>query len=127
MNVVPVIGGESTATWATPADEFAINRYFLDEDATGVEDGTLDMVLGIDENNPSSPKPLLVIPGLQTKFVIEYSIDGVDHTYTANLSGDWLMGYKYTYNFVINVNEIMFNCAVDEWKDGTIGGNNTTI
>ncbi len=127
LTVVPVIGGESTATWATPGDEFAINRYFLDADATGVEDGALDMVLNADENNPLSPKPILVIPGAQTSLVIEYSIDGVDHTYTETLSGDWLMGYKYTYNFVVNVREIMFNCDVEAWVDGTIGGSNTTI
>ena len=52
---------------------------------------------------------------MDVKFVIVYTIDGVEHTYTHKLTGDWKMGYKYTYNYTINVNEIIFDCTVDEW------------
>ena len=124
LTVTPAVGSASTAEWQVG---LPVPRFFLPEAPTGVENGTLDAVLNA--NTAFAPTPILVIPGAQTEIIIEYIIDGHDHTYTANLSGDWLMGYKYTYNFIINVNEIMFNCAVDEWKDGTIGGNNnnTTI
>ena len=111
MTVTPVIGGESTATWEKG---FAIPRYFLDADATGVEDGTLDAVL--EAENAFSPKPVLVIPGNQTSLVIVYTIDGVEHKHTEVLSGTWEMGYKYTYKFTINVNEIMFDCNVKPWE-----------
>ena len=110
LTVTPVSGGTSTAVWQAG---LPISRYFLDDDAAGVEDGALDAVLTAAD--AFSPKPLLVVPSDQTEFVIVYTIDGVEHTYTHKLTGDWKMGYKYTYNYTINVNEIIFDCTVDEW------------
>ena len=120
LTVTPVAGAASTAEWQKG---LPISRYFLPEAATGVEDGTLDAVLAADK--AFAPKPVLVMPAAQTAIVIEYTIDGHAHTYTHTLSGNWEMGYKYTYNYTINVNEIIFDCTVDEWKP--IEGGNITI
>ena len=119
LTVTPV-GPESVATWAKGLE---VNRYFLPEGATGVKNGTLDHVLTA--TDAYSPTPVLVIPGNQTKIVIVYTIDGVQHTYTHTLSGTWDMGYKYTYNYTINVNEIIFDCDVDEWV--AVDGGSVTI
>ena len=110
LHITPVTGGTSTATWEAG---FAVNRFFLGTTTTGVENGTLDTVLAAD--TAFAPTPLLVIPSAQTAFTIVYSIDGVEHTYTHTLTDEWEMGYKYTYNYTINVNEIIFDCTVDEW------------
>ncbi len=120
LSVTPVIGGTSTATWTKG---LPISRYFLDDDATGVEDGKLDATLVSDST--FSPKPVVVIPGAQTEIVIVYTIDGYEHTYTHALTGDWEMGYKYTYNYTINVNEIIFDCDVEDWIP--VDGGNITI
>ena len=120
LTVTPVAGSESTATWEKG---LGVNRYFLPENASGVENGTLDQVLVAD--TAYAPTPVLVIPGNQTSIVIVYTIDGIEHQYTHTLSETWDMGYKYTYNFTINVNEIMFNCEVKPWEDGL--GASTTI
>lgn len=110
LTVTPAIGGTSTAEWQKG---MGINRYFLPAEASGVEVGTLDAVLAAAD--AYSPSPVLVIPGAQTQFTIVYTIDGVEHTYKHVLSGEWLMGYKYTYNYTINVNEIIFDCSVEDW------------
>ena len=120
LNVVPVEGVESTATWQKG---LGVTRYFLPQGATSVENGTIDQVLSA--TDAYSPTPVLVIPGNQTKIVIVYSIDGVEHTYTHTLSGTWDMGYKYTYNYTINVNEIMFDCEVKPWEP--VDGGSITI
>ena len=113
-------GVKSTATWQAG---LPISRYFLPETATGVENGTLDAVL--EAATPFAPQPVLVIPSAQTRIVIVYTIDGHEHTYTHTLSGNWEMGYKYTYNYTINVNEIIFDCTVDDWIP--VDGGNITI
>ena len=118
--VTPVPDGTSTAAWQAG---LSISRYFLDDDATGVEDGTLDVVLAAD--TAFAPKPLLVIPSAQTRIEIVYTIDGVEHTYTHTLTDEWKMGYKYTYNYTINVNEIIFDCTVEDWIP--VEGGNITI
>ena len=114
LTVTPVIGpegpGTSTATWQTG---LGVNRYFLPVDAPSVEAGTLDAVLAAAD--AYSPSPVLVIPGAQTQFTIVYTIDGIEHTYKHVLTGEWQMGYKYTYNYTINVNEIIFDCTVEDW------------
>ena len=110
LNVTPVVDATSTAAWEAG---YAVNRFFLGAEATGVENGALEATLTAD--TAFAPTPLLVIPGAQTSFVIVYTIDGVQHTYTHTLTDEWKMGYKYTYNYTINVNEIIFNCSVDEW------------
>ena len=110
LTVTPHVGAKSEAVWQAG---LPISRFFLDADATGVEDGALDEVL--QASTAYAPKPLLVVPSAQTEFVIVYTIDGVEHTYTHTLTGEWEMGYKYTYNYTINVNEIIFDCTVDEW------------
>ena len=120
LNVTPVVGGTSIAAWESG---YAVNRFFLGAAATGVENGTLDQTLVAD--TAFAPTPLLVIPGAQTAFVIVYTIDGVQHTYTHTLTGEWEMGYKYTYNYTINVNEIIFDCTVDEWIP--VDGGSVTI
>ena len=120
LTVTPAVGANSTATWQAG---LPISRYFLPETATGVENGTLDAVL--EATTPFAPQPVLVIPAAQTKIVIVYTIDGHEHTYTHTLSGNWEMGYKYTYNYTINVNEIIFDCTVEDWIP--VDGGNITI
>lgn len=120
LTVTPAVGAKSTATWQAG---LPISRYFLPESATGVENGTLDAVL--EAVTPFAPQPVLVIPSAQTKIVIVYTIDGHEHTYTHTLSGNWEMGYKYTYNYTINVNEIIFDCTVEDWI--SVEGGNITI
>ena len=110
LTVTPHVGAKSEAVWQAG---LPVSRFFLDADAIGVEDGALDAVL--QASTAFAPKPLLVVPSAQTEFVIVYTIDGVEHTYTHTLSDEWKMGYKYTYNYTINVNEIIFDCTVDEW------------
>ncbi len=122
LTVTPAVGAKSTATWQAG---LPISRYFLPESATGVENGTLDATL--EATTPFAPQPVLVIPGAQTRIVIEYTIDGHEHTYTHDLSSEdnWEMGYKYTYNYTINVNEIIFDCTVEDWIP--VEGGNITI
>ncbi len=113
-------GDTSTAAWSNTS---STSRYFLPETPTSIENGTLDKILSADV--AYSPTPIVVIPGTQTVFVIVYTIDGVEHTYTHTLTGQWEMGYKYTYNYTINVNEIIFNCTVEDWK--AVDGGSVTI
>ena len=120
LTVTPTVGAKSTAEWQSG---LTVSRYFLADTATGVEDGTLDATL--EAATPFVPQPVLVIPSVQTKIVIVYTIDGHDHTYTHTLSGNWEMGYKYTYNYTINVNEIIFDCTVEDWIP--VDGGNITI
>ena len=120
LTITPAVGAKSTATWQAG---LPISRYFLPETATGVENGTLDALL--EAATPFAPQPVLVIPSAQTRIVIVYTIDGHEHTYIHTLSGNWEMGYKYTYNYTINVNEIIFDCNVDEWIP--VEGGNITI
>lgn len=102
----------SLVTKAEWAEKVEMDRYFLaDATATSVEDyynATLT-------TEAQSPAALLVIPSAQTQIVIEYTVDGKNQTYTHTLTGDWEMGYKYTYNYTISVNEITFDCHVDNW------------
>lgn len=109
--VTPVAGAASTAAWS--GDTFAVSRAFLDNDATSVEDATLDATLNA--TTAYAPNPMLVIPSEQTEIEIVYTIDGKQQKYVHTLTGEWKMGYKYTYNYTINVNEIMFSCTVDQW------------
>ena len=120
LTVTPAANGACTAEWQSG---LTVSRYFLPEAATGVENGTLDAVL--EAATLFAPQPVLVIPAPQTRIVIVYTIDGHEHTYTHTLSGDWEMGYKYTYNYTINVNEIIFDCTVDEWTP--VDGGSVTI
>ena len=135
--ITPNAGTASTAAWIN-LDNLK-NRFFnSDANVTGVEDGALDAVISSTE--AYSPLPLLVIPmDKQAKMRIIYTVNGHQNTTEVDLMVDsitgipytpaptWEMGYKYTYNFVINVNEIQFKCTVDAWEDGTIGGGSTTI
>ena len=120
LTVTPVVGGTSTAVWQAG---LPVSRFFLDADAIGVEDGALDAILTAD--TAFSPKPLLVVPSAQKEFVIVYTIDGVEHTYTHTLEGNWNMGHKYTYIYTINVNEIIFDCTVENWEP--VDGGSMTI
>ena len=117
LAITPVVGGPSTAEWVVG---LPVPRYFLPESATGVENGALDATL--EAATPFAPQPVLVIPGAQTKMVVVYTIDGHEQTYTHTLSGNWEMGYKYTYNYTINVNEIIFDCTVEDWNSDFIDG-----
>jgi hypothetical protein len=110
LTVTPAADTKSTAEWQVG---MPVSRHFLPADATGVEDVALDATL--EAVTPYAPQPVLVIPAPQTKIVIVYTIDGHEHTYTHTLSGDWKMGHKYTYNYTINVNEIIFDCTVEDW------------
>lgn len=120
LTITPAAGGTSTAGWQPG---LTVSRYFLPENATGVENGTLDATL--EAATTFAPQPVLVIPAAQTKIVIEYTIDGHEHTYTHTLTGNWEMGHKYTYNYTINVNEIIFDCTVEDWIP--VDGGNITI
>ena len=120
LTVTPAADGTCTAEWQSG---LTVSRYFLPESATGVENGTLDAVL--EAATLFAPQPVLVIPAPQTRIVIVYTIDGHEHTYTHTLSGNWEMGYKYTYNYTINVNEIIFDCTVEDWI--SVDGGNITI
>ena len=122
LTVTPAAGSASTAEWQVG---LPVPRFFLPEAPTGVENGTLDAVLNA--NTAFAPTPILVVPGAQTEIIIEYTIDGHEHTYTHNLSsnGNWEMGYKYTYNYTINVNEIIFDCNVKPWEP--VEGGSVTI
>ena len=120
LTITPTAGSASTAEWQTG---LPVPRFFLPEAPTGVENGTLDAVLNA--NTAFAPTPILVIPSAQTEIIIVYTIDGHEHTYTHTLSGDWKMGYKYTYNYTINVNEIIFDCTVEDWTE--VDGGNITI
>ncbi|MBE6198198.1 MAG: fimbrillin family protein [Rikenellaceae bacterium] len=128
--IVPAEGAKSTASWTQLG--LKTNSFFLEADATGVEDGVLDQVLVSD--SAYAPIPQVVMPSDQTAFEIIYTIDGHQHTYIHDCTLDaheapivptpkWEMGYKYTYNFTINVNEIIFDCEVENWipaEGGTI-------
>lgn len=123
LTVSPVKGGTSTAAWSDP---YEVDRFFLPEDATGIEDINLDYAL--ESGNAASPTPLLVLPSAQTAIEIAYTIDGHDEVYTHDLSvnaDNWEMGYKYTYNYTINVNEIIFECTVEDWV--VVDGGSVTI
>ena len=137
--ITPNAGAVSTAAWINLDN--AKNRFFNKsvEGVTGVEDGALDTVISSSE--AYSPLPLLVIPmDHQAKMRIIYTVDGHQNTTEVDLMVDsvtgtpytpaptWEMGYKYTYNFTINVNEIQFKCNVDPWEDATYNpGGSVTI
>ena len=65
---------------------------------------------------------LLVVPGEQTSFTVNYTItheEGITNTYnyTHTLSGDWDMAKKYIYNITLNLNEILIDPSVEDWVD----------
>lgn len=65
---------------------------------------------------------LLVLPGNQTSFTINYTIThetGVANTltYTYTLGGEWAMAKKYIYNITLNLNEILIDPVVADWAD----------
>ena len=122
LSITPVAGASSTAEWTVG---LPVPRFFLPANPTSVENGTLDATL--EAATPFAPIPVLVIPSAQTEIIIEYTIDGHAHTYTHTLTGNWEMGYKYTYNYTINVNEIIFDCTVEEWQTPLVDGGSTTI
>ena len=92
-------------------------KKFLKPNATETTETVLDATL--DDVDVYSPTPLLVMPEAQTSIHITYTVDGHKQTYTHDLTAGgekWDMGKKYTYNYTINVNEILFNCTVDNWE-----------
>lgn len=126
--ITPVDGGKSQAEWKNLDN--AKNRFFnkATGNVAGVEDGDLNE--SISATTAYSPRPLLVIPmDHQAKMKITYTVDGHQNVSEVdlmvnNITGipydpapKWEMGYKYTYNFTINVNEIQFNCTVLPWDD----------
>lgn len=67
---------------------------------------------------------VLLVPGAQTSFTINYTITQTDGTantfnYTHKLAGDWVMGKKYTYNVSITLTEIKVAPTVDNWDSST--------
>ncbi len=128
----------TTAEWSNLSG-FPMKK-FLKLNPQDVSDTVLDAT--IDSAVAYSPTPLLVMPSEQTLIHITYTVDGHKQTFIHNLKVDktgntitpvpqWEMGKKYTYNYTINVNEILFDCEVEEWTDGnSVGGNigeNVTI
>lgn len=128
----------SSAEWLDLGS--SINRYFLkNTEVSSYENGTLaeplkgkDALITADEE-PYSPLPVLVAPSNQTSVEIVYSVDGHQYTHIHDFQIDpltdlpydetktWEMGHKYIYNFTINVNEILFDCTVEEWTPGNYG------
>lgn len=101
-------------------------KKFLKPNAVELTDTVLDATL--DDATAYSPTPLLVMPEAQTSIHITYTVDGHKQTYTHDLTvggATWDMGKKYTYNYTINVNEILFNCTVEDWVP--VDGGNITI
>jgi hypothetical protein len=124
----PGVDGKCLAEWKNLDN--AKNRFFnkATNGVTGVEDGNLNEP--ISSTTAYSPLPLLVIPmDHQAKMRITYTVDGHQNVSVVDLMVDnatgipydpapkWEMGYKYTYNFTINVNEIQFKCTVQPWDD----------
>ena len=72
-------------------------------------------------------KGVLVVPGDQTSFTINYTVtDGGNsntfnytHTITGTPQPTWDMAKKYTYNVTITLNEIQITPIVDGWDDTT--------
>ena len=73
---------------------------------------------------------VLVIPGAQTSFTINYTITHTDGTastfnykHALNTAGDsankWEMGKKYTYNIAITLNEIKIKPEVVDWDSAS--------
>lgn len=73
---------------------------------------------------------VLVVPGVQTSFTINYTITQTDNTastftYTHmlnvenNTANQWEMGKKYTYNIAITLNEIKVAPSVVDWDSTT--------
>ena len=65
---------------------------------------------------------LLVVPGAQTSFTVNYTItheEDVTNTYnyTHTLAGEWDMAKKYIYNITLNLNEILIDPSVEDWED----------
>lgn len=62
----------------------------------------------------------LVIPSGQTSITLTYTLPGsTQMKYTHELTGNWVSGYHYTYNFTIGINEIKFAPTVTDWETGT--------
>ena len=115
LTITPHDGAESDAEWSgINAYE---NRFFLKGPAaTGIED--FELAATLTHDTPYSPMPLLIIPmDHQTSMVITYTVNGHKETKTVDLSayGTWEMGKKYTYKFNVNINEILFDCTVNDW------------
>lgn len=127
LTITPVEGGQSVAEWTTPGEAFTKNRFFnKDLTVSGVEVSELGATLTATE--AYSPLPLMVVPGAQKKMLITYTVDGHQQVYELDLTNNgekWEMGHKYTYNFTINVNEIIFDCTVENWIP--VDGGNITI
>ena len=69
---------------------------------------------------------LLVLPGDQTSFTINYTIthaadvaNTFNYTYTLPTGGEWEMAKKYIYNITLNLNEILIDPEVADWVDVT--------
>ena len=122
--ITPNEGAASTAVWTTPGEAFLKSRNFNKQEATSIEDIAIDKELSNIEGY--SPVPLLVVPmDHQGKILVAYSIEDKVQTYELDLTTNgekWEMGKKYTYTFTINVNEIIFDCDVDEWVPGNGDG-----
>ena len=67
---------------------------------------------------------LLVVPGTQTSFTIDYTIthetgvtNTLQYTYVLDNRFNWEMGKKYIYNITLNLNEIKIDAEVENWED----------
>ena len=127
LTITPHDGAESDAEWSS-VNTFE-NRFFLkDLLVSGIEDSELAAILT--HNTPYSPVPLLIIPmDHQTSMIITYTVNGHKETKTVDLSayGAWDMGKKYTYKFSVNINEILFNCTVDNWEPEDINSGSQIV
>ncbi len=119
LEVTPAPGGKSVAEWQTNSP---YSRYFLHENATSIEDVTLNAAL--DSNTTYSPKPIYVIPSEQTQIRIVCIIDNIERIRDVDLSfyGKWEMGKKYNYDFTIDANTISLGCTAEDWDAETADG-----
>lgn len=87
------------------------------------------LVLKADSATPAQTSYCYVVPSNQTSIKIDYTLGGVDHTYTHELTtlGTWDAGKRYTYNITIGASEIKFNPTVEDWADHTPAYDNIEV
>ena len=112
LRIYPNIQGKSTASWT-------INKIL---DSSFCKNGATNLDVTLTHDTTCVLEPKLILPSNQTAIMFVYTVDGHELTYTHSLSGNWEMGYKYTYNYTINVNEIIFDRTIEDWgfTDDTI-------
>jgi len=86
--------------------------------------GTAAEAVVLDDSFEPFGNGLLVIPGTETSFTINYTlkqsdntVNTYDYTYIPQTPGTWEMAKKYTYAITITLQEIKVNPTVTPWDD----------